>query len=369
MKALTQVLRIESLLLAVGSGFIVWLGQSSSLAQSIPQDRSSIEVNSTSLSVPATLDASYRLGAGDRINMDVFNVPDYSREYPVLSDGTVNLPLIGVVSLQGLTLEQATLELTNRYQRYIRRPVITLSLVSTRPIQLAIVGEVKRPGSYTVSATGTASSGVSGISGTPTLTQALQLAGGVTELANIRSIEIRRPLPQNPNITTKVEVNLWELLQAGNLNQDVALQDGDTVLVPTAVALSPGEATELSEASFSPESITVNVVGEVTQPGAISVPPNTPMNQALLAAGGFNNRAAKGEVQLVRLNPDGTVSRRTIEVDFTHNVNEQTNPVLRNNDAIVVERSAIAEASDATNSVIQPVSGILGVIRLILGLF
>lgn len=368
MKALPQVLRIESLLLSVGSGFIIWVGQSSGLAQSVSQDTPSIEANPTSISTPATLDASYRLGAGDRINMDVFNVPDYSREYPVLSDGTVNLPLIGVVPLQGLTLEQATEELTNRYQRYIRRPAITLSLVSSRPIQLAIVGEVKRPGSYTVSASAT-TSGAAGISGTPTLTQALQLAGGVTELANIRSIEIRRPLPHNPGMTSKVEVNLWELLQSGNLNQDIPLQDGDTVLVPTAVALSPSESTELSQASFSPESITVNVVGEVSQPGAISLPPNTPMNQALLAAGGFNNRAAKGEVELVRLNPDGTVARRTIEVDFTHNVNEQTNPVLRNNDAIVVERSAIAEASDATNSVIQPVSGILGVIRLILGLF
>jgi len=316
------------------------------------------------------LDNSYRLGAGDRINMAIFNLPEYSQNYQILSDGTVNLPLVGIVPLEGLSLTEATETLTNRYKRYIRRPVITLDLTASRPIQLAIVGEVNRPGSYRVEATASPARGPDApISGIPTLTQALQLAGGITQSADIRHIEVRRPLPHHSEQASVEQMNLWELLSSGNLSQDIPLQDGDTVFVPTATAVSSSEASELSQATFSPQQITVNVVGEVIKPGAIHIAPNAPLNQALLAAGGFTNRATTEAVELVRLNPDGTVSHRTIEVDLTQNVSEEKNPVLRDNDAIVVRRSSLAQTSDTASALLQPANGILGLVKLVLQVF
>ncbi|HBB34101.1 MAG TPA: sugar ABC transporter substrate-binding protein [Cyanobacteria bacterium UBA8803] len=420
-------------------------------------------------------EAAYTLGSGDRFRMDIFDVPEYSGEYQVLVDGTLNLPVIGSVKVVGLTIPQATEIISQRYARYVRRPLVTLSLLAARPLKIAVGGEVNRPGSYSVilnegqqfptvteviklaggitrsadvrqvrirrrstpvklevfnvdlwellqisnlsqdiplrdgdeifiptttgidpiesrqlatasfaadttepikvavvgevvrpgpySVTG-ASAGATtadlnrtsqgGVTREPpTVTQAIQVAGGITQLADIRQVQVRRTTRDGSQQV--IDVNLWELLQNGDLAQDVILQEGDTIFVPTATALSASEATELASASFSAAIITVNVVGEVTKPGVVQVPANAPLNQALLAAGGFDNRRArKSSVQLIRLNANGTVDKRKVEVDFTAGVNDETNPPLRPNDVIVVDRSGFTSFTDTLGTVTRP---------------
>jgi polysaccharide export outer membrane protein len=110
--------------------------------------------------------------------------------------------------------------------------------------------------------------------------------------------------------------------------------------------------------------VTLNVVGEVARPGAIQLPPNTPLNQAVLAAGGFNNRARKDSVSFVRLNPDGTVARRSISVNFDQGLGEN-NPALRNNDTIVIGRSTFTQIIDALGSVLSPFGGVFGLFRIL----
>jgi len=416
-------------------------------------------------------DDGYLLGVGDRVRIDVFNVPEYSGEFSVLADGTVNLPVVGGVAVEGLTLAQASQLVSQRYLQVIRRPYVTLALLEMRPITVAIAGEISRPGSYTLDP-----------QNSPSLTNALRQAGGVTQSANIRQVQIRRPRPYQqaevlvvdlrqlvqsgdlgqdlllragdqvmvptatdisladarflastnfasneatpiqvaivgevnrpgphilnadaadrpegqprlPTVTEAIQtaggitqtadirniqvrrtmangqervidVNFWELLQSGDLRQDLPLQAGDTVVVPTAIALTPDELTEQASASFSADSMTVNVVGEVRQPGAIAIQPNTPLNQAILAAGGFNTRARRGEVDLIRLNPDGTVSRREIDVDFSNSADLDNNPPLRPADTVVVGRSGIAAFSDALSNVAVP----LGIMLRLFGI-
>jgi polysaccharide biosynthesis/export protein len=412
---------------------------------------------------------AYTLGAGDRIRVDVFNVPEYSKEYQVLVDGTVNLYRIGDVSVAGMTLKQAEALLTTRYDRLVKRTLVDVSLITPRPLNLAIAGEVGRPGSYTVTAEGnkfptitrliqlaggmtqaadprqvqvrrpqlfgaeqvigidlwelfqtgnlrqdlilrdgdsifigtrtdpnlaeaaqlaaanfatdpsqplnialvgevarpgpylmkggttsvTTSAGTTTVAGgLPTVTQAIQNAGGITQLADIRKVEVRRTTRSGqPQI---IALNLWALVQGGDISQDIGLQQGDTIVIPKATALTPQEVTQLATASFSPKTIRVNVVGETVRPGAVEVPPNTPLNQALLAAGGFNREAHKKSVQLVRLNPNGTVSQRTVTIDFARGIDEQGNPLLLNNDIVIVGRSGAAKFSDALGTVLGP---------------
>lgn len=306
------------------------------------------------LPVQNSRSTSYILGPGDRVLVAVANVEEYSREYEVLPDGSLNLPLIGAVSVQGQTLSQASATIENRFKRYIHLPVVDLDLVAARPIQIAVAGEINRPGTYTFSEQ----------EGVPTITSAVQLAGGITQTADVRNVKVYR-LASSSN-AAPLEANLWDLLTTGNLAQDIQLQDGDTLFIPVASSLDASDVTMLAEASFSPETITVNVVGEVTSPGALQVQPNIPLNQALLAAGGFNDRAASGTVDLVRLNPNGTVTKRQIEVDFSNNIDTDSNPVLRNNDTVVVARSGSAELTDT----VTPYVGPLGVvIRLLDFLF
>ncbi|MGF1477902.1 MAG: SLBB domain-containing protein [Cyanophyceae cyanobacterium] len=414
-----------------------------------------------------SVETDYTLGAGDRLRIDILQVEEFSGEYLVLVDGTISLPLVGRIQAEGQTIPQVSTAVSQAYTQYLKRPVVTVSLLSPRPLKLAISGEVNRPGSYTVDLNETgkfpsvtdlirqagglratanirsvqvrrflegreqvlnvnlwelleqgnlaqdvtlrdgdtviiptqdridvaetfqladASFGIAtnqpvnvavvgevnrpgsyqvtpqqitrdtgqSVPLPPRLTQAVAQAGGIEPLADVRNVEVRR-LTRSGAVQT-IEVNLWELLQSGNTYEDVILQEGDTIVIPTATDLDPEEAESLASASFAPETIQVNVVGEVENPGVVQVDPNTPLNQALLAAGGFDEqRADESEVELIRLNPNGTVSKREVNIDLSAGINEETNPTLRNNDVVVVERSGFTQATDVLGNVLRPV--------------
>ena len=454
-----------------------------SFAQTPQPPQSNPPVSSPTVSSALSVDQGYLLGAGDRIKLDIFSVPEYSGDYQVLADGTLNLPLAGSVTVEGLTLKDASTAISKKLGEWLTRPIVTVSLTASRPINVAVSGEVTRPGSYTTTLTeggiptltkmlqlaggmsqsadlqrvqvlrrsskggapqtrtvdlrqllltGDISQDVplrdgdsivvpaaialniddanliasssfsvstdqplkilvagevnrpgphsiksetvpqaqtSGTTPTlgnkvqvPTVTRALQIAGGITQSANIREIEVRRRTKSGADQVMKV--NLFQLLQAGDSRQDISLQDGDRVIVPTATTLSPADAAILARASFSPDAIVVNVVGEVAKPGAVQLPPNTTLNQALLAAGGFNTRAKKRAVSFLRLNPNGTVDHRDIAINFNQGINEQNNPPLRNNDTIVVGKSGLAGIGDTLGTIFAPLSGFLGIFNI-----
>ena len=237
--------------------------------------------------------------------------------------------------------------------RILTDPIIG---IQAQPINIVVTGEVFRPGSYQIApnrSQGNANNSNIRIQ-PPRLTEAIETAGGIKPLADIRRIQVRRVASNNEEKT--LDVSLWQLLQQGDINQDLILQDGDRIFIAQAEDLDSEEAVALAEANFSPANINVNVVGEVENPGAVSVPANTPFNQALLAAGGFDlQRAKKGSVELIRLNPNGTVSRRKIKVDLSASINEENNPTMRNNDVIVVKRSTLTSVSDTLNTVLSPI--------------
>jgi polysaccharide export outer membrane protein len=425
---------------------------------------------------PQQINEPYTLGAGDRVQLTLFRLPDYSGEYEVQIDGRLNLALVGPVMVQGLTVEQATELISNRYGQSLRRPLVTLNLLSRRPVAVGVAGEVNRPGSYTLEgadypkltqlfqlaggitqsadlrnvqirrqrngqtqliatdlwqlvsagdlnqdlllrdgdsiyipstvvpldegpllatssfyadisqpiniavagevfrpgpyrlrggSTRTGDAGVpggEGGGGSPTtVTDAIQVAGGIKPLANIRQVEVRRTTRSGSQ--ERFNVDLLSLLQAGDLRQNAILQEGDTVFIPTAAGpVDPAEASQTAAASFSPNSIRINIVGEVRNAGLVEVPPNTPLNQGILAAGGFNTRARETSVGLVRLNPDGTVTQREINIDFAQGISDADNPTLQNNDIVIVGRSGLASFSDTLGSVANPLSSFLNIL-------
>jgi polysaccharide export outer membrane protein len=316
------------------------------------------------------------LGAGDIIRIDSFDTPELILEprYNVLLDGAVNLPWVGSVSVQNLTLEEAARVLSQSYNRFIRSPLITVTLVAPRPLKIGVIGEVNRPGSYIISVISNESTlagltqrtGSEGGNQWPTVSRAIQTAGGITEIANVRGIEVRRPKRETGELEI-VSVDLWKFLQEGDLSQDILLRDGDTVSIPTADLknLDAAEVTKLAVSNFSPEAIRVNVVGEVITPGVVTIRPNATLSQAVLAAGGFRKGRADQDVELIRLNPNGQVTRRKIEVELSSHLDDNTNPPLRNNDIVVVRRNTFATVTDTLGTVLSPFSGLLGIFNVL----
>lgn len=304
---------------------------------------------------------AYTLAAGDRINIAIFGVPEYSGEALVLPDGSLNLPTAGSVYVEGLTLQEAASAIATQYSPFVKRPHVTVSLQTLRPVRVGIAGEVNRPGSYNLSSEEQ--------TGFPTLTEAIEQAGGITSTADLQRIEVRRPQAGSEQEQV-ININLWEMLQTGDLSEDIIVQGGDTIFIPEAEALDPADAIQLGSASFAPEAVSIYVVGEVTQPGVVNVPQNTPLNQAILAAGGFNQRRAERDsVKLIRLNPNGTVSQRVIPVNFEEGIDEESNPTLQNNDVIVVGRSSLAQFSDTSEQLLGPFGRIFSTILGIVNVF
>lgn len=296
----------------------------------------------------------YILGPGDVVQVDIYNVPDFSGSFQILLDGTISLPLAGTVILEGLTLQQAADEVGFRLSAFLERPIINVSLNTARPLDIAVVGEVRRPGAYTANA-----------GEVPTVTELIQQAGGITQTADIRRIQVRR-------ITTNgaeqsFAVDLWSLLQSGDPRRDIGLLDGDSIFVPTAASIVPTEASDLAKANFSPDQINVNIIGEVRRSGNISLPTNASLNQALLTAGGFTPRADTYSIELIRINPNGTVAKREIPVNLTQGLNDQTNPTLLNSDVIVVRKTGLAQVAETVGVVTGPLLGLRTLVNLVEG--
>lgn len=306
-----------------------------------------------------TLDSTYRLGTGDVIAVEVFGAEEYGTEATiVLQDGTINLPRVGQVLVQGLTLRETEAAIVARYGVFLRQPIVSVTPVNLRPVRIAISGEVKRPGSYIVQQATDNRDNTFADSRFPTLTEVISQAGGITARADISEVVLRRPVGYGQVQTNRFD--LWDLLKSGNLGEDLVVQGGDEIFVPTATALTPAEATALGNANFAPDTINIYVAGEVESPGQIQVPLNTSLNEVLLNAGGFDRRRANtNTIDLVRLSPDGRAVQQQITIDFTADLNSASNPILQDRDVIVVDRSGLTTFGDTTGTILSPFTQIL----------
>ncbi|MBC7879723.1 MAG: SLBB domain-containing protein [Anaerolineae bacterium] len=301
-----------------------------------------------------TSTSSYRLGPGDTIDISCFNVPEIKGTIIILSDGTITLPLVGSLSLSGLSQEQAAAHLDRLYQPYLEKPLFTVTVATPRPTAFTILGEVNRPGPYTLNSSTSTSATNQSVAGNKigtgqgitnglgggrlTVSQALNLAGGVTELADVENITLVRRLPGGESVERKV--NLWKMLQTADSSEDLAIMDGDGILVAKADPDRPSRDAEyLSSTTLAPATVEVKILGEVNRPGVIQVAPNAPLTDALVAAGGLTEFADPRVVQMIRLNRDGSVTRLSLVAALEQGRDPQKNPSLRRGDLIVVQRS------------------------------
>ena len=298
----------------------------------------------------------YLLGPGDQLNLRFYDAQELSGPLTVISDGSVSLPLVGNVRVQGLTLSQAERWFTSLFRKQLQNPQLQLLVATPRPPRVALVGEIEFPGVYTLS--GSQSS-------LPALVDGIQAAGGITLNADLRQVMLQRRMPGEPASFKRVSLDLMQLLQEGDQLQNPLLYDGDTIRVPRADQ-PVAESVEVATANFSPKTIQVYILGEVIGGGSISIPANTPLIQGIMAAGGPQfGRANKSNVELIRLNRNGTVERRRFRLDLSQGASNAKNPPLRQGDVVIVNRSVIALMSDTITAITQPLTGLVNVWALV----
>jgi len=313
---------------------------------------------------------AYILGPGDQLQLTILDpgAKDLGGVFEILNDGSASLALVGNVVLEGLTVNQANLWLKSLYGRYLLRPDLNLRVVRARPIQISVVGEVESPGLYSLTTSEisqTEGGPASTISGLPTVVTAIQKAGGLTLNADLTNVTLQRRLPGDSQQLRQAQLDLAALLQRGDKRQNPFVFDGDTIVIGTALTPS-SEVMELAAANLSPQSIEVNVVGEVVEPGRIELKANTPVVQAILAAGGPKTwRAKRSDVELVRINRNGTATRELFSIDYSQGVSSSRNPPLRDGDTVIVNRSNYARLSDAIGAIATPVTGLVNIWALV----
>jgi polysaccharide export outer membrane protein len=137
-------------------------------------------------------------------------------------------------------------------------------------------------------------------------------------------------------------------------------------LINRAPSPPPDEVLELAATNLAPQSIQVNVVGEVKNPGRIALRAGTPLIQGILAAGGPNQlRANKGNIELVRINRNGTATLERYSLDLSQGVSGPRNPPLRDGDTVLVNRSVIAAGADTINALTTPLTGLVNIVALL----
>ena len=219
------------------------------------------------------VDPSYRLGAGDRLVLILTGDVEQAYTLDVTREGFVVIPQVGQLNVANLTLAQLEDVLYARLGRSysgVRRGAnattrFSISVARLRSNQIFVVGEVARPGSYRVSAAGTA------------LT-ALYAAGGPTMNGSLRALQIRR------NGRSAGTIDLYDYLLKGDASHDARLLNGDIVFVP----IHTGR---------------VRVVGEVNRPGTYEIGTNGSLAEIIRAAGGLLPTAARSRIQIERLTP------------------------------------------------------------------
>ncbi|WP_218082779.1 polysaccharide biosynthesis/export family protein [Anthocerotibacter panamensis] len=285
----------------------------------------------------ATFDLSassdaYHLGAGDRLNITVSNLPDLTTPVEIAPDGTIYLPLVGKVQVDGLTNQALKRRLLDLYQTYLKDPEVTVVLGTPRMVHVTVFGEVPQPGSYVLQQKPTAST---------TVSQVLQLAGGVTPTAAGQIILVRR-LPNGEHLRRTLD--LVAFIERGDTSQNPTLQDGDTLLIPRAQGRFQDAADPLLNSSLTPAGFEVRVIGAVQRPGVVRVAPDARLADALTACGGFAT-AQQATLLLVRFDELGNAGLRTLEANspFTANL------LLSPGDLLIAPRPSQTDSAAKAN--------------------
>jgi protein involved in polysaccharide export with SLBB domain len=209
----------------------------------------------------------YVLGPGDEIKVQLFGSDNRELALTVDRQGSVSFPQIGPISVAGLSFAQGKALLAEQIKQKMIGVSASITMGQLRSIRIFALGDVYRPGSYTVS-------------GLATLSSALFASGGVKKIGSLRKIELKR---KGRIVTT---IDLYDFLLRGDTSKDVRLLPGDVVFVP-------------------PISKTVSIAGEVVRPAIYEMRNESTVSDILKLAGGLLPKAYLEKALIERIDSKG----------------------------------------------------------------
>ena len=200
----------------------------------------------------------------------------------------------------------------------------------------------------------------------PTIVDLLIISGGVKTNSNIDEIEIIRKFKSNNELINKsISISLLDLFIKGKNENNIFLKDGDIVKVKESKK-NVASSLNIIRGNLLPKSIPVFIIGEVQKPGKYDVPINSSLVDSILIAGGaVNSRSNRSNVRLQRILNNGEVSKKIYKINYSNEISEEFNPIVRKNDIIFVQSSSLSKVSDKLNILAKPVTSILSIYTLL----
>ena len=352
---------------------------------------------------------AYILGPGDAVVVELLDVPEYSGVFTIGPDGTLYLPRLRSLSVEGLTVEEMRYFLTQQFSAYVRDPQVFVSPAAYRPIRVYIGGEVARPGYYYLSGTqgvvgleaasistqpgainlSTGQVSVAGHTNTagisnnpasqvgprihgvqvnealrlPTVFDAIRSAGGVTPFSKLSEVSVTRKRSlSSGGGKMRTTLDFLTLITEGNESQNIRLFDGDTVVVGRSPKELREQIIKAGQTNLSPDFVQVFVTGRVREPGSKVLPQGASLDQALAAAGG--QKLLRGQVEFIRFNRDGTTDKRKFFMGGANPAGSHKNPILMAGDLVRVNESPLSATVTVLNELTGPAVGIYSVYSL-----
>ena len=236
----------------------------------------------------------YKIGPGDTIDVQLFGKENRQYSLVVNRDGTINFPDVGPINVVGLSFEDLKQQILDRVANTIIGTSAAISMGALRSIQIFVLGDARRPGSYTVS-------------GLSNITNALFVSGGISEIGSLRKVQLKR---SGKLVQT---LDLYDLLINGNTQNDVRLQSGDVIFIP-------------------PIGPTVGIGGYVKRPAIYELIRETTAGEAIELAGGLLANSFPGRTRIERITADWELS--FLNLDLTTAKGQKS--MLKNGDTLLV---------------------------------
>ena len=207
---------------------------------------------------------NYRLGPGDEVIVDVWGASQNTMRLEISPDGYVNIANLGPVYLNNMTIKDARQLLKQELGKIYADSAnnIQVTLGNIRTIQVNVMGEVRAPGTYALSSLST-------------VFHALYASGGVSDIGSLRNVQVAR------GGKTIARLDVYEYIMKGQIQDDIRLQDGDVVIVPTYDEL-------------------VKITGKVKRPMFYEMKNGESAATLLKCAGGFSSDAYKKSIRVLR---------------------------------------------------------------------
>ncbi len=338
---------------------------------------------------------TYILGPGDGLEIELLDLPELSGFFSIGPDGTLYLPRLRSLYVEGLTVEELRTFLTQQFSTYVLDPQVYVRPVVYRPIRVYVTGEVKRPGYYTLTGVqileqfektysqkqldleseelqkdsfkGLIASGSSSTALFPTVFDAIQNAEGITPYTDLSQVQvIRKRAAGLGGGRMKTDLNFLLLITEGNESQNIRLFDGDIVKISKSPIVLRDQLLKAGQSNLSPQFMEVFVTGRVNIPGGVRVPQGSSLNQAIYLAGG--TKLLKGRIEFVRFNREGTIDRRIFAYKPGAAADAPNNPVLVAGDLIRVNDSILSGGVNVINELTSPIVSVYSFYSLLNGI-